>query len=148
MPAIVPFLVLAQGLAAPSTPADALLTEINRVRSENMAGGLRLAPKLNEAAEWLAKDMAAKGYFSHTDSLGRRVDKRVDEFGYHWSGVAENLALGFDQPDETVKAWFNSPGHKRNMLGAKYRECGIAFAKNGQGQTMTVLVLARPMGVK
>jgi uncharacterized protein YkwD len=88
---------------------------------------LKLNPYLSEAARWMGEDMAAKGYFSHTDSFGRNVGQRARSFGYAWSCVGENLAAGHETPLEVVTGWMESPGHRTNILRPEFDEIGLAY---------------------
>jgi len=131
-------------LTAPSTPARALvncdvsdysldseelafLALINQYRSENGRGTLSVSPTLNRMAHWMAWDLGTKGYFSHTDSLGRMPYQRAQDCGYP-TGAGENLAAGqsWDTAQEAFEAWKNSPGHNQNMLASYYVAIGIA----------------------
>jgi uncharacterized protein YkwD len=41
--------------------------------------------------------------------------------------VAENIAAGARDADSVVRGWLNSPGHCANIMGAQYREMGVAY---------------------
>lgn len=89
---------------------------------------LKWNTKLANAAEWMAKDMAANGYVGHTDSTGRDLAKRVPTYGYKdYSILRENLAGGHESPEEVVTAWMKSPGHRASILCNRCTEIGIAF---------------------
>jgi uncharacterized protein YkwD len=138
--------VVAAGAIAlePATPASALtnctvstesldaqeaafLALINDYRAQNGRTALMASPNLNRAAAWMATDMGAKQYFSHTDSLGRSPSTRAQNCGYP-GGAGENIAAGtaWDTAQEAFTAWKNSPGHNSNMLNSSYRVIGIA----------------------
>ncbi len=83
--------------------------------------------------------MAAKNYFSHTDSLGRDPFTRMAAFGYSYYPEGENIAAGnsdaqntFTQfqtacdPDASGNCTF---AHRQNMLGA-YAAIGIGVASS------------------
>jgi uncharacterized protein YkwD len=83
----------------------------------------------------MSEDMAANGYLSHTDSLGRDNLGRLAAFGYDctayntWCG--ENLAAGTATAWETLDAWRNSAGHNDLLLNADFVALGIGCAYNG-----------------
>lgn len=122
--------------AAAPRPAAALDSEemrfldlINQYRAANGLGALTLNNTLNQTARWMAQDMAANNYFSHTDSQGRDPFVRMAAFGYTyntWKG--ENLAAGVSGAQAAFDLWKGSPGHNANMLGANYTVIGIARA--------------------
>lgn len=58
--------------------------------------------------------------------------------------VAENVAYGFTRPKPNVRAWMNSPGHRRNLLSRGYTRLGIGVAKGEDGRFYTVQVFGRP----
>ncbi len=115
--------------ASPSTDGEesAFLSLINSYRQSNGLGTLQLNESLNRAATWMANDMATKGYFSHTDSLGRSPSQRAVDCGYPGS-VGENIAAGtnWSTAQSVFTAWQGSPGHNSNMLGQSYTQIGIA----------------------
>ena len=113
----------------------AFLTLINAYRAQNGRGALTLSTNLNRAATWHGTDMATKGYFSHTDSLGRSPSTRARDCDYP-GGAGENIAAGtvWDTAQEAFDAWRNSSGHNANMLNASYVKIGIArvYVANSQ----------------
>ncbi|TET95402.1 MAG: hypothetical protein E3J29_06945, partial [Dehalococcoidia bacterium] len=121
--------------AALDSEEQAFLTLINNYRQANGLGSLSLNGELNAAADWMSNDMAAKDYFSHTDSLGRDPFQRMADFGYGyntWKG--ENLAAGVDAAQAALDLWKGSPGHDANMLNPNFKVIGIARAY-GDGTT-------------
>jgi uncharacterized protein YkwD len=112
-----------------------LVTLINGYRTENGLGPLVTSPALTQAAQWMSEDMAANGYLSHTDSLGRGNLGRLTAFGYDctayntWCG--ENLAAGTATARETLDAWRSSAGHNDLLLNADFVALGIGCAYNG-----------------
>lgn len=108
---------------------SAFLTMINNYRAQNGLGTLSTNGKLRDAGLWMAQDMAAKDYFSHTDSLGRDPFVRQGDFGYTyntWKG--ENLAAGVADAQGAFDLWKGSPGHNENMLNPHFTVIGIARA--------------------
>jgi uncharacterized protein YkwD len=91
------FASFTRGLSSPST-AHALdgeeasfLTLINNYRAQNGLAPLTLSDQLNVVARWMANDMAANNYFSHTDSLGRDPFVRMDQLGYNYNTGAARI---------------------------------------------------------
>jgi uncharacterized protein YkwD len=102
------------------------LTNVERVKEGLQPLGFDAS--LTLAAEWMAKDMADNGRFSHVDSLGRRIDARAELFGYAgWRMVGENLAVGQATADAAMLCWMRSPGHRENILRAEFTEMGVAY---------------------
>ena len=104
--------------------------------------------KLNDAAVAKVQDMFAKQYFEHISPEGTAVGDLVEEVGYDYIAIGENLALGnFADDKELVKAWMESSGHRANILKPSYREIGVA-ARQGEfeGKTtwLAVQIFGRP----
>jgi uncharacterized protein YkwD len=114
---------------------SAFLTLINNYRTQNGRVALKISTNLNRASAWLSNDMGAKGYFSHTDSLGRSPSTRAQNCGYP-GGAGENIAAGtsWDTAQEAFTAWKNSSGHNANMLNSNYRYIGIGRVYVGSSQ--------------
>lgn len=105
----------------------AFLDLINAYRAQNGVAVLSVSGSLNQAAAWMAKDMADNNYFSHTDSLGRSFSTRLGQCGVQ-SGGGENIAAGTyrSSAQDAFTAWRNSSGHNANMLRSSFRQIGIA----------------------
>jgi uncharacterized protein YkwD len=108
----------------------AFLNLINNFRAQNGFGSLQISGTLQSAAQWMSADMAAKSYFSHTDSLGRDAGTRIRAFGYSYYPLGENIAAGNADAQRTFEQWVNSPGHRANMLNGSFNAIGIGRAYN------------------
>jgi uncharacterized protein YkwD len=49
-------------------------------------------------------------------------------------GYAENVAYGQTTPQEVVRTWMNSPGHRRNILSPSRSQIGVGLAYGGGGR--------------
>jgi uncharacterized protein YkwD len=47
-------------------------------------------------------------------------------------GVAENIAMGQSSPQEVLRTWMNSSGHRANILGG-YRRIGVSAYRSPEG---------------
>lgn len=47
-------------------------------------------------------------------------------------GYGENVAYGQDSPQEVMRAWMNSRGHRANILNSKYTTIGVGAVTNGR----------------
>ncbi len=113
----------------------ALCSMVNAYRAQNGLAALKVSTSLTNAAEWLSTDMAAKNYFSHTDSLGRNPSQRMAAFGYTYATPkAENIAAGSSTAAATIAQWKASPDHNTTMLSASYRVMGIGRAYQATAQ--------------
>jgi len=126
-------LVPAISYASPALDAEelAFCKLINDYRVANGRPALLVSTDLSEASDWHTDDMAAKNYFSHTDSLLRDPFVRMAAFGYNhntWKG--ENIAAGNSTASGTFTQWKNSSGHNANMLNTNFKVMGIARSYN------------------
>jgi uncharacterized protein YkwD len=80
--------------------------------------------------------MAFDDYFEHVGPRGQTPLARMRAVGYISSKqrgfeVGENIAWGtlwLATPRAIVTAWMASPGHRANILDARYRETGIGVS--------------------
>jgi uncharacterized protein (TIGR03437 family) len=131
------FLFLAAHPVAQTTldaEEQAFLKLINDYRAANGRGALQASIALTNGAKWMSADMAAKNYFSHTDSSGRDPFTRMRSFGYNYNTwMGENIAAGFSDAGNTFNQWKNSAGHNENMLNPNYKVIGIGRVANTSG---------------
>ena len=110
--------------------AEGVLSWTNKEREK--AGLPDLAPNQKLTASALAKvrDMFKNQYFAHESPAGKGAGDLAEAEGYDFVLIGENLALGnFEGDKALVGAWMASPGHRANILGARYKEIGIAVGR-------------------
>ncbi|HEX7456319.1 MAG TPA: CAP domain-containing protein, partial [Candidatus Nanoarchaeia archaeon] len=110
---------------------DGLVSKINTYRASKGLPALAQDQKLVSAACWMANDMAAKNYLSHTDSLGRDSPARLAVFGVggsYWRG--ETIAAGTSSGSATFDAWKNSSAHNALLLNPNFQRVGVGAAYN------------------
>ena len=104
----------------------AFLKIINDYRASYGLSALTVSANLNRSASWMAQDLT-KGYFSHTDSLGRLSQNRIADCGGSvYSGENLGAGPGIVTGYAAFDLWRTSPGHNANMLYADYKQIGIA----------------------
>jgi len=103
---------------------------------------------LRSAAEAKVEDMFQYQYFAHESPSGTDVGSLVEQAGYAYLVVGENLAEGnFENDEALVKAWILSPGHRANVVNPKFTEIGVAVGQNfwnGRLTWMAVQEFAMP----
>lgn len=111
----------------------ATLCLVNRERTRRGRRKLRTQGTLAGVAARYAGQMVRERFFDHVSPSGSTMIQRIRRTPYlrgnvaRWS-VGENLAWGTGRlasPGQTVRAWMDSPGHRRNILDRSYREIGI-----------------------
>ena len=120
--------------------------EPNRLVKTECDGGVCRRVTVGSAWEYKVVDL--------TNAIRRRhglrplkVTEKAMNFARGWSGTqarvgkmfhsrepgwAENVIVGYGSPEAQVDAWFNSPGHRRNMLNPNHSEIGVGVVMNGR----------------
>jgi uncharacterized protein YkwD len=86
--------------------------------------------------------MAAQGYFSHTGLDGSTFRSRAREVGYR-NAAGENIAWGFSSPQDVVRSWMSSPGHRANIVDCENRSTGLGLASDSGGTPYWTLNVGR-----
>ncbi len=92
----------------------------NHERAKRGLRSLTWNEQLFKAAQGHCVGMARGDYFDH-----RQFVDRVKEEGYPSPRIAENIAAGSSTPEQVVRNWMNSPGHRRNILTSDFTEIGV-----------------------
>lgn len=155
--ALIVALLLAAAAPAVAAAPDALIAAVNAARAGEGLPPLALNGRLTAAACRQAQDLAGRALhdveaLSHKGRDGSTLAVRLQEAGYAYRTAAENLAAGVADPQETLRLWLASAGHRRNLLNPAVREAGAAYlgprlspGGNRQGPLdVWVLVLAAP----
>lgn len=86
---------------------------------------------LNEAALAKTKHMFDDQYFEHVAPTGEDVSYWVDNTGYVYISIGENLAHGeYLSEEKMVQDWMDSPGHRANIMKGSFEEIGIAVKRD------------------
>ncbi|MCY9549485.1 CAP domain-containing protein [Lysinibacillus xylanilyticus] len=132
----------AQSKPAQSKPSTTTNSDVNAFEQEvvKLTNAERtkagLAPfktddKLMAAAREKSQDMQSKKYFSHTSPTFGSPFDRMKALGITYKSAGENIAQGQRTPQEVVQAWMDSPGHRANILNAKFTHIGVGYVKSG-----------------
>ncbi|MDB5176132.1 MAG: hypothetical protein JWM81_990 [Candidatus Saccharibacteria bacterium] len=124
--------------------SQALLDDTNTQRAAAHELGLTIDTELTEAAQAKAVDMVQRNYWSHNTPDGLAPWTFIAKAGYSYEKAGENLAYGFDNADETITGWMNSPEHKANILNTGYKNVGfgVVSAPHFQGKEGAIVVVA------
>jgi len=108
--------------------AAMLVDEMNRERARHGLAPLRLDSRLSLAAEDRINDMFDKRYFDHVAPDGTPPFVWAGRRGYGYRAIAENLAVGYRTSSNLIEGWMGSAGHRKNILGKRFEEVGIAIS--------------------
>jgi hypothetical protein len=134
-----------------AVPASAqepdLVALVNQARANAGIAPLRSDAQLVTASQRHSNDMAARDVLSHTGGDGSSVGTRVTQAGYSWNAVGENVLYRWDvNAQGAFDQWWNSTGHRNNMMNATYCDIGVTRARAASGRIYYTMVLARRSG--
>jgi len=121
-----------------------VLAGVNAERAQAGLAALRPAPALEGAAQRHACDIARRQQLSHRSGLFSSLPSRLRREGYAFSMANENLAAGQSSPEQVMRSWMASSGHRSNILAASARELGVGVAVGADGQRYWVTIGAAP----
>ncbi|SEN19886.1 uncharacterized protein, YkwD family [Mesobacillus persicus] len=124
-----------QAPAGISQVAQQVIDLTNEQRKQNGLPALQADPQLSGVAQKKSVDMRQNGYFSHTSpTYGSPFDMMRDS-GVSYKTAGENIAQGQQTPEAVVKAWMDSPGHRKNILSPDFTHIGVGYDASGHHWT-------------
>ncbi|NSL52708.1 transporter [Bacillus sp. P2(2020)] len=102
---------------------------VNEERKKAGLPGLVFDEELSVVAEEKSRDMAENDYFDHQSPTYGSPFEMMEFFGIKYRTAGENIAAGYQTPENVVKAWMNSPGHRANILNKNFKQIGIGYVK-------------------
>ena len=117
--------------------ATALFADVNAERVKRGLPALQRDDTLDRFAYTKAVEMAARGYFGHTDENGITFQDRLRTWRWPTPYAAENIAFDWDEPHAHY-AFMNSPPHAQNLLDPNERKIGVAVVNVGDRETFYV----------
>lgn len=138
-----------QKIYVPTTPEiTAIEKEVARlVNVERAKAGLPALSynwQLARVARIKSEDMRNNNYFSHTSPTYGSPFTMMKNFGITYTAAGENIAMGQKTATQVMNSWMNSPGHRSNILNAKYTQIGVGVAKNSSGRIYWTQQFIRP----
>jgi len=114
-----------------------LLRLLNESREKKKLPPLKPNPILFKVARAHSANMARQEKMAH-ELDGKKPKDRVEEAGYDYRSVGENVAYAEKDDDplplaEIHDRWMKSKVHKDNILAAKFEEVGLGIEKNKKG---------------
>lgn len=108
----------------------------NEERQKNGLSPLTENSKLMELSRMKSEDMAINNYFSHTSPTYGDTFKMMETYGVTYANAGENIAAGQQTPEDVVKSWMNSEGHRANILSPDFNNIGVGMATNQKGDIL------------
>lgn len=123
-----------------------VLALLNAERKAQGLGELTLDPTLCQAttirateAQYQTGDFAD---WAHKRPDGRSWATVLDEVGDKSSYHGENAARGQASGESLYNAWYNSEGHRNNMMNPEFTKVGISMIKVGEGSWVSYMILS------
>ncbi|WP_330240912.1 CAP domain-containing protein [Streptomyces sp. NBC_00525] len=110
--------------ATATSARAAILALVNEERGKVGCSPVTASSSLASLAQRFSDDMAARGFFGHTDPDGRTPWDRAAAAGISGLG-GENIARGQTDAQAVMDAWMNSDGHRANILNCDYKTLGV-----------------------
>lgn len=120
---------------------DDIILLVNEVRAKEGKPPVKKNELLMEAAMAKAKDMRDRNYMEHDTPDGNSFSVFVEQAGYSYKAMGENLAKGYFSATAVHTAWMESEGHRKNIMADSYDEIGVAvleIEENGQKNYLAV----------
>lgn len=117
-----------------SAYANEVLRLVNIERANVGVAPLVLDEALCNAANMRAIEMDCTGVFGHKRPNDNSCFEVYDICNVEWqSACGENIAGGQATPEEVMKSWLGSAGHKANILSPEYTKMGLGYSNSGCG---------------
>ena len=121
-----------------------VVTAVNDVRREHGRAPLAEDPALADIARRHSCTMAERGFFEHTDPNGISMAERLAHGNKRYLAAGENIARIETSGDPVARAidgWMKSPGHRENILSARFTTTGVGVCRAGRAVYFTQLFL-------
>ncbi|MFD9487079.1 CAP domain-containing protein [Streptomyces sp. NPDC059991] len=118
--------------SAEQAAAATIVSLVNQQRAQAGCSPVKADASLAALATAFSDDMAARGFFDHTDPDGKSPWDRAAKAGVGNLG-GENIARGQADAKAVMESWMNSPGHRANILNCDYKTLGVGvhFGEGG-----------------
>jgi uncharacterized protein YkwD len=132
------------------TDEQLLFSLTNQDRASAGLNGLVNDSYLHKEAEWRAKDMGDRNYFSHQiPPSNNMVFTYMQSDGYCFKVAGENIGLstyGDDVATNRIEtAFMGSPSHRANILGT-WGRMGVGAYQAADGHKLYAVLFSQPCG--
>lgn len=132
------FIFSVSAFSSVRTEKSDIIKMVNNVRAEKNLPPLAENKKLNALADKKAQIMAKENNLSHTAGGYSSFSGILKEADVKYLAAGENIARNWKTPDDVMKAWLKSSGHRANILSNKFTQIGIGKAVNSKGDVYWV----------
>ena len=122
-------------ISVENTAENKILELMNQKRVEAGLQQLTMESTLMQVARYKSNHMIQYNYFDHTTPEGDKWTSWLKVIDYRYTATGENIAYNTYDSVELFNQWWNSPGHRANMMNASYNRVGIGVV-TGDGKHM------------
>ncbi|MBQ3044497.1 MAG: hypothetical protein IJD49_00940 [Clostridia bacterium] len=108
----------------------------NALRAVNGLYALEYSGKASDCVRAHCEDMSQRNYFSHDTPEGVTSSQRMRNSGIEYTSCGENLAAGYLDAFGFVDGWYNSSGHRKNLLDSGYRYLGVCVVSGNESYNL------------
>ncbi|MBW6411875.1 CAP domain-containing protein [Clostridium weizhouense] len=108
-----------------SNAENKILQLMNEKRVQAGLKPLTMDNTLLQVARYKSNHMIQYNYFDHINPDGTKWTNWLQTIGYKYSTTGENIAYNTYDPVELFNQWWNSEGHRKNMMNPSYNKVGI-----------------------
>ena len=128
----------------PAEAATELVRRMNQVRDAAGLPPLKVAPKLAEAAEAVARDAAGRNSIKKEDGDGgMSPQQEVEKRGYTYRQLGQSVSSGQPTPAALVRGLLSGPDAEKAILG-DFADVGVGYAIAEKGTPYWCLLFASP----
>ena len=106
---------------------------VNAERASNGVPSLNESNEISNVARVKSEDFIVNRYFAHNSPTYGTPFEMLTSFQIPYTAAAENIASGQRTPEEVMRYWMNSPGHRSNILNSYYNNIGVGVARDQNG---------------
>jgi len=112
-----------------------VLDEVNDLRQQGYVCGGRWMPpvgrvtwdkELHLVSNQYARYMAKYDHFAHISLEGEDLGDRLNNAGYEWLTIGENLGHGYHDFYDVFEAWKDSPDHCKMLMHPDMTKMGLS----------------------
>jgi uncharacterized protein YkwD len=134
-----------------SASEQELIVRTNQSRANAGLKALDVDAELTAIARWRSKDMAIRGYFSHSiPPFGREVFEVIEHERYCFTLAGENIGWNTHTDDAATEqihqAFLESPGHRANVMSERWNAIGVGAFKGADGKKVWTVLFADGCG--
>ncbi|ORX99439.1 SCP-domain-containing protein [Basidiobolus meristosporus CBS 931.73] len=118
-------------ITASAFSPERLICIVNRERVNRGLRPLVLSSELNDVCQRHSRMQVKYNRMTHDRYDHSSMDKAINEHGLRWTQYGENVARGQTSEESVMRAWMNSPPHRRNILNPGFTHMGGALGQPG-----------------